>query len=347
MFYDFAVVVPKGTLENAPVVETIKLTQGLIIRIDVEFPAGCRGYISAVVMVGGHQLYPTNPAGSMNAEDFTVQAWDFYPLFEAPYTLKVKAWSPEADYGHTLTVRVDLVRIEELTKLLPIFQGLEKLLEYMGVPAAEEEVIPETPPPPVCTIGETKCEGNDLYECQEVEGAAAWVLKEADSRQCLPVQPPEPEQPQPPPPPPPEPLPVPSEGEILEITWVEIDGPEHPLSDPIPHLAGYRQRFKIKNVGEVTADFRVAYYTTGFVYIEERKWAKEAEPVAHYTTTFGEGYHYSGKVNLVPEQIAYINMVFWAGAKPGSYTVTWHLFSYDKDVYQKEATHIIGAEEQK
>jgi len=317
MFYDFAVVVPAGTTEREPAEVTLKLTAGLIIRIDVEFPAGCRGYVSAVVKVGGHQLYPTNPAGAMNAEDFTVQAWDFYPLMEAPYTLKVKAWSPVTDYPHTLTVRVDLVRLEDLTRLLPFLQGLEKLMAYMGVSAEEEVPPPPEPLPPLCTLGDTKCIDADLYECQEVDGEASWVLSEVNSTQCQP--------PEPPPPPPPEPLPVPSEGEILEITWVEIEGKEHPLTDPIPHLAGYYQRFKIKNIGEVTADFRVAYYTTGF----------------------GEGYLYSRKINLVPEQVAYIDWVFYAGAKPGSHTVTWHLFSYDTDVYQLEATHFIAEEEVK
>jgi hypothetical protein len=329
MFYDFAVVIPAGTPENSPVEQKLKLTAGLIIRIDVEFPAGCRGYVFATVMVGGHQLYPTNPEGAMNTEDFTVQAYDFYPLLEAPYQLKARAWSPDADYQHTLTVRVDLVRIEDLTRLLPFLQGLEKLLEYMGV-SAEEKVTPVAevaPPaaeivPPICTVGNTKCEGNDLYECREVEGVADWVLKETNSTLCKAVQPPGPEPgPEPEPEPPPEPLPVPSQGEILEIMWGD-EANWYPLSVPVPHLSDYYQRFKVKNTGKVKAVYRVAYYTTGY----------------------GEGYHYSNPVTLEPEQIAYITKVFYAGAKPGSYEITWHLFSYDTDVYQVTVTQFIGEE---
>jgi len=330
MLYDFPIFVPAGTPEDNPVERLLKMTAGLIVHVEIEFPAGCRGYVSAAIRTDGHQLYPTNSESALKSEDFTVQALELYPLDDEPYSLRAIAWSPDADYDHTLTVRVVLLRLEDLVVVMPFLQGLQKLMEYIGVPSAEKETATTptptptpTPALPVCTLGETKCEDGNLYECQLVEGVAGWVLVEENSPQCAAVQPPgEEPKPEPTPPAPPKPPPVPSEGEILEISWLEIEGKEHPLTDPIPYHAGYRQRFKIKNVGKVAADFRVAYYSTGF----------------------GKGYHYSDPVHLVPQQVAYIDWVFYAGAKPASYTVTWHLFSYDQDVYQREATHIIGEE---
>lgn len=330
MFYDYAVTVPAGTSPRNPVAQELKLTAGLIIRLDIEFPAGCRGYVSAVIRRGSHQLYPTNPSGVLNAEDFTVQAWDFYPLLTEPYSVKCYAWSPDANYDHVLTVRIDLVRIEDLARLLPWLSGLEALLQYLGAgPAAalpeEEEVpptppTPPTPPAPICTLGAKKCEGFDLYECREVDGVADWVKIEENSIECQ-YTPPEPPEPPPPPPPPEEP--EPSEGIILEVTWVK-DGVEHPLSDPIPHNVDFYQRFKIKNTGDHKAEYRVAHYTTGF----------------------GEGYKYTKKVILSPTQIAYIDHPYYSSAMPGEYTITWYLFSYDQIVHELTTTHYIAEEEE-
>ncbi len=46
--------------------------------------------------------------------------------------------------------------------------------------------------PPACAPGDTKCEGFDLYECQEVLGAPQWVRKEINSAECGYVPPPPP-----------------------------------------------------------------------------------------------------------------------------------------------------------
>ena len=146
MFYDFAVTVPAGTLATSPVEQKLKLTEGVILRVDVEFPAGCRGYVSLVLKHEGHQLYPTNPSEQFNTEDFTVGIWDIYPLYTAPYSLTAIAWAPETNYPHTITVRVDEVRAEDLEAILPFLSGLSKLLRLMGVTPAPEEVTP-TPPP--------------------------------------------------------------------------------------------------------------------------------------------------------------------------------------------------------
>jgi hypothetical protein len=329
MLYDYPVVVPAGTSARAPVETTLKLTAGLIINLSVEFPAGCRGYVHTVIRAGGYQLYPTNPSGDLNAEDFTVQAWDFYPLLSAPFHVKAYSWSPEANYSHTLTVRIDLVRLDDLLNMLPFLKGLEALLAFVGVPAEEITPGPEVPPapptppaPPVCEIGEQKCIGADLYECQEVDGVADWVLVEENSTQCEIVAPPEPEPP-PPPPPPPEPEKVPSEGKILEVTWQAYNEEKiHPTTDPVPKETYYRVIFKIKNTGTVKAEYRIAFYRTGF----------------------GEGYYYSKPVTLSPGQVAYVDYWLTNLAVPGEYPITWYLFSYDKKVYELEVTHYGGPE---
>lgn len=60
----------------------------------------------------------------------------------------------------------------------------------LGRETASCTVVEEAPP--VCTIGEEKCEGPDLYSCQMVGGSPAWVLYIRNSPKCgyVPPEPP-------------------------------------------------------------------------------------------------------------------------------------------------------------
>lgn len=133
MFYDFAVTVPAGTAKSSPVIETLKLTAGIIHPLSVEFPAGCRGYVYCTILHQEHQLWPTNPRGALRAEGYIIPIEDYYPLTTEPYSLKVRAWAPNATYNHTLTVRVTVVTEEELEPLKDLPSQFQKLFLLLGV----------------------------------------------------------------------------------------------------------------------------------------------------------------------------------------------------------------------
>lgn len=133
MFYDFAILVPAGTPADNPVEQTLKLTSGVVHRVEVEFPAGCRGEVSLVILLGGHQLFPTDPEGAFNAEGYTIPIDDYFPLDTPPYSLKAVAWSPDAVYSHTITVRVGILSEELLSPLTGMSGMLKKFLKFMGI----------------------------------------------------------------------------------------------------------------------------------------------------------------------------------------------------------------------
>jgi len=133
MFYDFAVTVLAGTTEATPKVEDLKLTAGIIHPLSVEFPAGCRGYVYCKLYHQEHQVWPTNPQGTLRAEGYTIPIEDYYPLTTEPYSLKVRAWSPLAIYDHTLRVRVTVVTEEELEPLKDLPAEFQKFFKLLGV----------------------------------------------------------------------------------------------------------------------------------------------------------------------------------------------------------------------
>jgi hypothetical protein len=221
---------------------------------------------------------------------------EIYPVLTEPYELRAIAWSPDANYDHTITIRIDLIRIEDLVALVPILSGLEKFLQYIGVspkpgegvaPVPEEEV---TPPPE-----------------EEVP---------------TPTPPPAPP-PTPPPTPPPEevipPAPPPEEvqmpGKLLGVQWGNDSG-WHNMTDPIPlensvdgvKALHVKLRFAVENTGDKAGKYKMGLYTPGAIAF----WS------------------YSGVWTISPGQ-GFVDWLIGTGEK-GSYTRTYVLFSDSKQV---------------
>ncbi|MBA7479976.1 hypothetical protein ES707_15420 [subsurface metagenome] len=133
MFYDFAIKIPKGTKEVAPVEQEFNLTHGIIHRVEVEFYPGPRRYVWVKIFHHEHQLWPTNLDGSFQTDAYTIAFDEYEELLEAPYNLLVRGYSPEADYDHVVTVRIGILESKTVILLLNALKGLMKLSKLMGI----------------------------------------------------------------------------------------------------------------------------------------------------------------------------------------------------------------------
>jgi len=133
MYYSYPVVVPANTLESAPVVTNIKLTAGVIHRIECVFPPGCQGMVHLAISHEGTQQWPETHGSSFAAEDFTIVIDDRYELPADINELVALAWSPGTSYPHTLTVRVGVLPKEVFEPQSALSTGLNKLLQLIGV----------------------------------------------------------------------------------------------------------------------------------------------------------------------------------------------------------------------
>lgn len=109
MFYDYVLPIPAGTTKADPAETILYLTHGVIHRVEVEFPAGCVGQVSAAILHWQHQLYPLNPGGYFCSDDHVIAFDDYFQLFYAPYTLKAQGWAPDTTYAHNIKIRIGLL----------------------------------------------------------------------------------------------------------------------------------------------------------------------------------------------------------------------------------------------
>ena len=133
MFYEWAIAVPANTTEAAPITQEMKLTKGVITRIEIQFPTGCAGLAHCRILEGTIQKWPTPPSTSFASDGYTVPIEENYELENLPATLFAKAWNLDDTYDHTIYVRVGVLRGEGALLANKVFAGLGKMLQLMGI----------------------------------------------------------------------------------------------------------------------------------------------------------------------------------------------------------------------
>jgi len=132
LFWAWDIRIPASTSESAPITQILKLSHGVITRIDLKFPAGCHGYAKVRINRWEFQLVPLNRNEWCTGDDETIPTELYYELTEEPYQLKFIGCSPDADYDHTITVRVSIVP-RWAASLIPLVELLTKAFKKLGI----------------------------------------------------------------------------------------------------------------------------------------------------------------------------------------------------------------------
>lgn len=132
MLYEYDLIVPANTAEAEAVEQRMKLTAGVIHRVEVQFPIGTRALIHVQIFRGGHQVWPTNLDGNIKADGYVV-AWDEnYELSAGDNELVAKGWSTADTYSYTVSVRVGILAKEAVNPWAHLAGALSKVLKFFG-----------------------------------------------------------------------------------------------------------------------------------------------------------------------------------------------------------------------
>lgn len=133
MIYETAITIPANTSRTNPQRTDIKLTAGILSRLNVQFPPGCVGLAHISIWWQSHQLYPTNPDADISADDYTVDFEVYFPLDTAPYVLSVRGYNEDDTYDHTITVRFGVLPDEAYWRTGPNSQLDRKVAAAFGI----------------------------------------------------------------------------------------------------------------------------------------------------------------------------------------------------------------------
>lgn len=134
MFYSFDLTIPAGTAAASPVELDVDLVPGVIHRVEIQFPLGCRGLVHIQVWQEFHQVWPTNPGGTL-AGNGDLIAWnDNHELVEGQSRLTLRGWSPGTAFEHVITFRFALLAAAAAPPPAPPLPALVPVLGTLEIP---------------------------------------------------------------------------------------------------------------------------------------------------------------------------------------------------------------------
>jgi len=131
MFFAWDILIEKGTTEDEPVTQILKLSSGIIVKVDIKFPDGCHGQVKVRLLRNEQQLIPLNRDDWVTGDAETVTTPEYYELMETPTQLKFLGICPSAVYDHMVTVRITILP-KPVASLMPVMDLLARLMQRLG-----------------------------------------------------------------------------------------------------------------------------------------------------------------------------------------------------------------------
>lgn len=131
MNFFFDISIPFANKEANPHTEILKLSYGVITKVQIVVPGGHKGLAHLVLKYHESQMYPLSRGENYHGDDISIVFEDMFPLYVAPYELKAVAWNDDDTFPHAFLVGINILRPEELSLEVPR-SSIEAMQELIG-----------------------------------------------------------------------------------------------------------------------------------------------------------------------------------------------------------------------
>jgi len=108
MIYTIDFTIPSNTPKSNPAHSVLEVTNGLVYRVEFQFPAGCAGLAGIVVLDGGYQVWPSTLGNWFATDNFTIAFDDMYLKYISPYQFDFYGYNLDDTYDHTIYCRIGM-----------------------------------------------------------------------------------------------------------------------------------------------------------------------------------------------------------------------------------------------
>ena len=91
MIYSKFITTPANTLQSNPLRTSIKVTKGLVYKVEIMFPPGSLGLLRVAIFDGAYQAWPSTVGEWFRTDGETISYDDTYLKESAPFALPWKA----------------------------------------------------------------------------------------------------------------------------------------------------------------------------------------------------------------------------------------------------------------
>ena len=132
MIFTYDIAIPKNTSAASPKTQILKLSKGVITKVEIKFARGCHGMVKVRLLHQEAHLVPLSRDEWVTGDNEAVSFPEYFELWTTPYQLKFVGCSPGTGYEHMVTVRISVLP-KHVASMIPIVELLTRLLQRMGV----------------------------------------------------------------------------------------------------------------------------------------------------------------------------------------------------------------------
>ncbi len=81
------------------------VNRGVIYRIWLTFPAGCKGLVKARIYHEGHPFLPVDENAYIRGDNYVFEYPVMYEIKGAPELITIKSWNEDETHDHTIDVQ--------------------------------------------------------------------------------------------------------------------------------------------------------------------------------------------------------------------------------------------------
>lgn len=133
MFFEYDITYPPNTLPEYEQVNVLRLTRGVIKRIDIVFPRGCAALVGVRIFRGSFQVVPLNYGDYIETDGETVVVETAIDLSVNPYEIEVRGYNVDDTYQHTIRFRITMALPEEEFSIPSVSDESERLINQLNL----------------------------------------------------------------------------------------------------------------------------------------------------------------------------------------------------------------------
>lgn len=112
MIYTANITTAANTAKTSLTKTTIRVTKGLVYKVEFYFPAGSSGLMGLAVFDGLYQVWPSSVGEFFLGDDLTIPFDDLYLKESGPFEFQCYTYNVDDTYDHLVIVRIGLVSSE-------------------------------------------------------------------------------------------------------------------------------------------------------------------------------------------------------------------------------------------
>jgi len=141
MIYTIDITTPPNTLLSSPLKSILRVTKGLVYKVEIEFPPGPCGFLYIAVFDGSYRVWPSSSDTWFHSDDKLISFDDCYLVENAPYSFSVFTFNIDDTYEHWCQVRLGVVSKEIfMARFLPSL-SYKEMLEVISRLAQQQESL--------------------------------------------------------------------------------------------------------------------------------------------------------------------------------------------------------------